>query len=61
VIRLECDGGALLASREEIKGEEMNEYWGLAGKCEWKVPLRRSRHRWKIILKFTLRKLDRKV
>ena len=56
VIRLECDGGALLASREE-----MNEYWGLAGKCEGKVPLRRSRHRWRIILKCILRKLDRRV
>lgn len=31
-----CAEGAFLASWQELEGEKINEYWGLAGKSEGK-------------------------
>jgi hypothetical protein len=46
----QCGEGAFLASREEIKAEKLSEYWDLAGKSERQIPLRRSRHTWRMVL-----------
>ena len=34
-----CYEGTLLARRQEIEGEKINEYWCLEGNSEGKIPL----------------------
>jgi len=34
-----CSEGTLLASRHEIGGDKINEYWGLQGNSEGKILL----------------------
>jgi len=50
-----CAEGTVLASRQETEGKKINEYWGLAGKSEGKIPLWRSRNRWWMGLKCILK------